>query len=221
MSINENQILLREFFKVFDRFLLPQVLHMRLGHEVFFSLQRDTALPFGIQKIIEGFWRAAFRHQLRVVGDRVGNQVESDPIALFIDEARWKASRCRRHIGRDNIFLHEDPVGVVIDEDHVSAELAGRDLAQDLRCQRFTGRTRILGFDVGIALPERLDEFLELRNQRGAVNVQLALVFGFGNEIILGVAADRSALIEVQTDYEYVTPTATLSELAGKKLAGD
>jgi hypothetical protein len=25
----------------------------------------------------------------------------------------------------------------------------------------------------------------------------------------------------VQTDYEYVTPSATLSELAGKKLAGD
>jgi len=25
----------------------------------------------------------------------------------------------------------------------------------------------------------------------------------------------------VQTDYEYVTPTATLSDLAGKKLAGD
>ena len=35
------------------------------------------------------------------------------------------------------------------------------------------------------------------------------------------LAADRSALIEVQTDYEYVTPTATLSELAGKQLAGD
>ena len=35
------------------------------------------------------------------------------------------------------------------------------------------------------------------------------------------LAADRSALIEVQTDYEYVTPTTTLSELAGKKLAGD
>lgn len=35
------------------------------------------------------------------------------------------------------------------------------------------------------------------------------------------LAADRSALIEVQTDYEYVTPTATLSDLAGKKLAGD
>jgi hypothetical protein len=28
-------------------------------------------------------------------------------------------------------------------------------------------------------------------------------------------------LIEVQTDYEYVTPSARLSELAGKKLAGD
>ena len=35
------------------------------------------------------------------------------------------------------------------------------------------------------------------------------------------LAAESSALIEVQTDYEYVTPTATLSDLAGKKLAGD
>jgi acetolactate synthase-1/2/3 large subunit len=35
------------------------------------------------------------------------------------------------------------------------------------------------------------------------------------------MAADRSALIEVLTDHEYVTPTATLSELSGKTLQGD
>jgi thiamine pyrophosphate-dependent acetolactate synthase large subunit-like protein len=35
------------------------------------------------------------------------------------------------------------------------------------------------------------------------------------------LAANRSALIEVQTDFEYVTPTAKLAELRGKKLAGD
>jgi hypothetical protein len=35
------------------------------------------------------------------------------------------------------------------------------------------------------------------------------------------MAADRSALIEVLTDYEYVTPNATLSELSGKALAGE
>ena len=33
--------------------------------------------------------------------------------------------------------------------------------------------------------------------------------------------AQEEALIEVMTDYEYVTPTATLSELAGKRLQGD
>jgi acetolactate synthase-1/2/3 large subunit len=35
------------------------------------------------------------------------------------------------------------------------------------------------------------------------------------------MAADRSALIEVITDLEYVTPAAKLSELAGKRLQGD
>ena len=35
------------------------------------------------------------------------------------------------------------------------------------------------------------------------------------------MAADRSALIEVETDYEFVTPAARLSEMSGKKLAGD
>jgi acetolactate synthase-1/2/3 large subunit len=35
------------------------------------------------------------------------------------------------------------------------------------------------------------------------------------------LAANRSALIEVLTDYEYVTPTATLSELSGKTLQGE
>jgi len=35
------------------------------------------------------------------------------------------------------------------------------------------------------------------------------------------MAADRSALIDVHTDCEYVTPTATLSDLAGKTLGGE
>jgi acetolactate synthase-1/2/3 large subunit len=35
------------------------------------------------------------------------------------------------------------------------------------------------------------------------------------------MAADGSALVEVLTDYEYVTPTATLSELSGKTLQGE
>jgi hypothetical protein len=34
------------------------------------------------------------------------------------------------------------------------------------------------------------------------------------------MAANRSALIEVSTDMEYVTPTATLTELSGKPLQG-
>jgi acetolactate synthase-1/2/3 large subunit len=35
------------------------------------------------------------------------------------------------------------------------------------------------------------------------------------------ISADRSALIEVLTDYEFATPTATLSELSGKSLQGE
>jgi acetolactate synthase-1/2/3 large subunit len=35
------------------------------------------------------------------------------------------------------------------------------------------------------------------------------------------LAADRSAFIEVSTDPEYVTPTATLSQLSGKRLQGE
>jgi acetolactate synthase-1/2/3 large subunit len=35
------------------------------------------------------------------------------------------------------------------------------------------------------------------------------------------MAANRSALIEVMTDPEYVTPTATLSEISGKPLQGE
>ena len=34
------------------------------------------------------------------------------------------------------------------------------------------------------------------------------------------MTADRSALIEVMTDFEYVIPSATLSELSGKPLQG-
>jgi hypothetical protein len=35
------------------------------------------------------------------------------------------------------------------------------------------------------------------------------------------MSANRSALIEVLTDLEFVTPTATLSELSGKPLQGE
>jgi acetolactate synthase I/II/III large subunit len=35
------------------------------------------------------------------------------------------------------------------------------------------------------------------------------------------MAAEQSALIEVMTDFEFVTPTATLSEISGKPLGGE
>jgi acetolactate synthase-1/2/3 large subunit len=35
------------------------------------------------------------------------------------------------------------------------------------------------------------------------------------------LAADQPALLEVSTDAEYVTPTATLSQLSGKRLQGE
>jgi acetolactate synthase-1/2/3 large subunit len=55
----------------------------------------------------------------------------------------------------------------------------------------------------------------------GALGLRVARDEEFLPAFKQAMAADRSALIEVMTDYEYVTPTATLSELSGKTLQGE
>jgi acetolactate synthase I/II/III large subunit len=55
----------------------------------------------------------------------------------------------------------------------------------------------------------------------GALGLKVARDEEFLPAFKQAMAADRSALIEVLTDYEYVTPTATLSELSGKTLQGE
>ncbi len=55
----------------------------------------------------------------------------------------------------------------------------------------------------------------------GALGLKVARDEEFLPAFKQAMAANRSALIEVLTDYEYVTPTATLSELAGKTLQGE
>lgn len=55
----------------------------------------------------------------------------------------------------------------------------------------------------------------------GALGLKVARDEEFLPAFKQAMAANRSALIEVITDYEYVTPTATLSELSGKTLQGE
>jgi acetolactate synthase-1/2/3 large subunit len=64
-------------------------------------------------------------------------------------------------------------------------------------------------------------DFAALGAAYGALGLKVTRDEEFLPALKQAIAAGRSALIEVQTDYEYVTPTATLSELAGKTLAGD
>lgn len=64
-------------------------------------------------------------------------------------------------------------------------------------------------------------DFAALGTAYGALGLKVMRDDEFLPALKKAIAADRSALIEVQTDYEYVTPTATLSELAGKTLAGE
>jgi acetolactate synthase-1/2/3 large subunit len=55
----------------------------------------------------------------------------------------------------------------------------------------------------------------------GAVGLKVARDEEFLPAFKRALSADRSALIEVLTDAEFVTPTTTLSELSGKALPGD
>ena len=64
-------------------------------------------------------------------------------------------------------------------------------------------------------------DFAALGAAYGALGLKVSHDEEFLPAFKKAMAADCSALIEVMTDFEYVTPSATLSEMAGKKLAGD
>src|SRR5262245_36095605 len=64
-------------------------------------------------------------------------------------------------------------------------------------------------------------DFAALAAAYGALGLKVTRDEDFLPALKKAMAADRSALIDVHTDCEYVTPTATLSELAGKTLGGE
>lgn len=64
-------------------------------------------------------------------------------------------------------------------------------------------------------------DFAALGAAYGALSFRVSRDAEFLPAFKQALAADRSALIEVITDPEYVTPSATLSELSGKPLQGE
>jgi acetolactate synthase-1/2/3 large subunit len=72
---------------------------------------------------------------------------------------------------------------------------------------------------LGVALEN--PDFALMGESYGALGLKVTRDEEFLPAFKKALAANRSALIEVQTDFEYVTPTAKLAELRGKKLAGD
>ncbi|MET0503559.1 MAG: thiamine pyrophosphate-dependent enzyme [Candidatus Binatia bacterium] len=64
-------------------------------------------------------------------------------------------------------------------------------------------------------------DFAGLGTAYGALGLKVTRDEEFLPAFKKAMAADQSALIEVTTDFEYVTPSAKLSELAGKRLQGD
>ncbi len=75
------------------------------------------------------------------------------------------------------------------------------------------------GRQYGIALEN--PDFAAMGEAYGALGLKVSRDEEFLPAFKRALAADRSALIEVETDYEFVTPTARLSEMGGKKLAAD
>ena len=64
-------------------------------------------------------------------------------------------------------------------------------------------------------------DFAALGEAYGALGLKVSQDAEFLPAFKKALAADRPALIEVVTDPEYVTPTATLSQLSGKRLQGE
>ena len=63
-------------------------------------------------------------------------------------------------------------------------------------------------------------DFAALGSAYGALGLKVSRDEEFLPAFKKAMTADRSALIEVMADFEYVTPSATLSELSGKPLQG-
>ncbi|HEX9147226.1 MAG TPA: thiamine pyrophosphate-dependent enzyme [Candidatus Binatia bacterium] len=63
-------------------------------------------------------------------------------------------------------------------------------------------------------------DFAALGTAYGALGLKVSCDAEFLPAFKKALVADRPALIEVSTDPEYVTPTATLSQLSGKRLRG-
>jgi acetolactate synthase-1/2/3 large subunit len=64
-------------------------------------------------------------------------------------------------------------------------------------------------------------DFTALGSAYGALGLKVSRDEEFLPAFKKAMAANRSALIEVMTDFEFVTPTATLSEISGKPLQGE
>ena len=75
------------------------------------------------------------------------------------------------------------------------------------------------GRPIGVALQN--PDFALMGESYGALGLKVTRDDEFLPAFKKALAAGRSALIEVETDYEYVTPNATLADLRGKKLSGD
>jgi len=75
------------------------------------------------------------------------------------------------------------------------------------------------GRQLGVALEN--PDFALMGESYGALGLKVTRDEEFLPAFKKALTANRSALIEVQTDFEYVTPTAKLAELRGKKLGGD
>jgi acetolactate synthase-1/2/3 large subunit len=63
-------------------------------------------------------------------------------------------------------------------------------------------------------------DFAALGAAYGALGLKVTRDAEFAPALKQAMTANRSALIEVSTDFEYVTPNATLTELSGKPLQG-
>jgi acetolactate synthase-1/2/3 large subunit len=64
-------------------------------------------------------------------------------------------------------------------------------------------------------------DFAELATVYGAMGLKVQQDEEFLPAFKKAIAADQPALIEVMTDFHYVSPSSTLSEIAGKRLSGE
>ena len=154
---------------------------------------RHLALPFRVEQVLVGLWGLGRRDFLGVVADAGIALAHADPVAARLDRGRLVIRRLRRGEGLQDTLVARDHQPVRSEFEGVGEMNAGGIFFQHLGGHVDRRSAGQLGAQIGIFLPEAVDQRLDLR--AGGIDQQRALLAGALLQNVLavgtGIVSDR------------------------------